>query len=205
MWPILPACFARPGAAQGPSSQPSDGSKVAEELVRVFEADRYQTALPGAAESYPAWSIDIRWLGTVILVLLAATALFLGLQWLLRTLRSDGESRHFSLSGGEGGASLPMLEDPDELARRGLFAEAVHALLVNAIALLRQEEQEGVTPSLTSRELLGRLQLSGERLEALRYLVAKVEISIFGGRDLDRDEYVAARGRFRELHPRREA
>ena len=179
----------------------TDDARVARELERVFDADRYQTSLPGPLDPRPPLNIDLGWLGTAILLFLAATAVVLLIRWLLHTFASADEERPRALSGAGAGVDAPTLEDPDELARRGLFAEAVHALLVNAIALLRTEERVAMKPSMTSRELLACLELSGKRLEALRYLVAKVEISIFGGRDLDRAEYVAARGRFRELHP----
>jgi hypothetical protein len=89
-----------------------------------------------------------------------------------------------------------LLEEADRLATEGRFVEAAHLILLRSIQDIQVRRPRAVAVSLTSRDIA--------RLEALppaaRVLFAgiaeAVEISLFGGRPLDRDGY----GRCRDAY-----
>ncbi len=67
--------------------------------------------------------------------------------------------------------------DFEELAAQERYGEAVHALLLHALAALAPAP----APPLTAREALRSTRLTGERHAALRALVAEAERFWFGG------------------------
>ena len=82
--------------------------------------------------------------------------------------------------------------DPDlpaRLAAEGRYAEAIHALLLLAIQRHASRLDPPPPESATSREVLRVLPLEGPAREALRELVAEVELSLFGGRAVDEEGY----------------
>jgi hypothetical protein len=87
--------------------------------------------------------------------------------------------------------------NPEQLAREGRFAEAIHALLLRAVA-----ESDAVSgkPALTSRELLRSILLGREVQAALTALVAAVERVYFGGRPAGAAEYDASLAHYRQVH-----
>jgi len=87
--------------------------------------------------------------------------------------------------------------NPEQLARQGRFAEAIHALLLRAVA-----ESDAVSgkPALTSRELLRSISLGREVQAALAALVAVVERVYFGGRPAAAAEYDASLALYRQVH-----
>lgn len=80
-----------------------------------------------------------------------------------------------------------VLDDAERLAAAGRFAEAVHALLMRTIEALGR--QIVVSRALTSREILARAGLPTDARVALADLVSAVEITRFGGRGADADDY----------------
>jgi len=82
------------------------------------------------------------------------------------------------------GAELPRaaLGPAEALAAEGRFAEAVHRLLIDALAILASQAGHSFPKAMTSREILASLRLAPEAREALRELVDAVELSHFGGR-----------------------
>jgi hypothetical protein len=86
-----------------------------------------------------------------------------------------------------------LLEEADRLAQEGRFVEAAHLILLRSIQDIQARRPRAVAVSLTSRDIA--------RLEALpppaRVLFAgiaeAVEISLFGGRPLDREGYSRCR------------
>lgn len=80
-----------------------------------------------------------------------------------------------------------VLDDADRLAAAGRFAEAVHALLMRTIEALGR--QIVVSRALTSREILARAGLPTDARAAFADLVTAVEITHFGGRGADADDY----------------
>ena len=89
------------------------------------------------------------------------------------------------------------LGDAEALARQGRYGEAAHVLLLRTIAALGRHQRVG--PSLTSREILGRLQLAPGSHDALGRLVRVVEVSLFGGRAAAQEDYEACVRAFEAL------
>lgn len=86
-----------------------------------------------------------------------------------------------------------LLEEADRLAGEGRFVEAAHLILLRSIQDIQARRPRAVAVSLTSRDIA--------RLDALppsaRLLFAgiaeAVEISLFGGRPMDRQGYARCR------------
>jgi hypothetical protein len=88
------------------------------------------------------------------------------------------------------------LDDAERLAADGRWAEALHALLLQAIRLLVARLPAPPPPSSTSRELLRLVPLSGEARQAFAGLVRAVELSLFGGSPVGPEEYEENRERY---------
>jgi hypothetical protein len=87
----------------------------------------------------------------------------------------------------------------DDLARRGKFAEAMHALLLQSLSELRRHLHAPLAVSLTSREILHHIDLPPEGHAVFADIVERVEISHFGGRRPEAEDYVACRRSFDAL------
>ncbi|MDR1313684.1 MAG: hypothetical protein LBQ12_08300 [Deltaproteobacteria bacterium] len=90
-------------------------------------------------------------------------------------------------------------DDADDLAGKGLFGEAVHALLLNGLEAFRKRDRLKVPPHMTSRELLPALPLNRAEDESLRELVFMSEYSWFGAFVPGEEHYKAARASFGRL------
>lgn len=80
--------------------------------------------------------------------------------------------------------------DVERLVRDGRFGEALHALLLVALARVR------IDPSLTSREALACAKLPDGAREPLHALVVAVERSWFGGRRVDEAAFRESRRQY---------
>jgi hypothetical protein len=89
--------------------------------------------------------------------------------------------------------------EADDLAREGSFAEAIHILLLRSVGEMRSRLSGPIAASLTSRELLRKLDLSPSEREVFGTIVQSVEISYFGGREPGEDEYLVCRRSFDAL------
>ncbi|MFO0751185.1 MAG: hypothetical protein U1F43_36755 [Myxococcota bacterium] len=85
------------------------------------------------------------------------------------------------------------------LAADGRFEEAVHLLLTGAIADLQRGAGLTTEVALTSRELLSQAKLRPEPQAAFRELVFAVEVSLFGGMAVARDDFERCATSFRTL------
>jgi hypothetical protein len=92
-----------------------------------------------------------------------------------------------------------VLEAADDLAARGRFVEAMHVLLLQALADIRRRLDEEFADSMTSREILRSRQLSDTLRLPLRDVISRVEWTYFGGHTADRDDYLACRASFSTL------
>lgn len=101
--------------------------------------------------------------------------------------------------GGNGPATAPALTLADALAGEGRIADAVHLLLVRALALMAQRTNKQCPSSLTSRELLRRLSLSKLEQAALADLIGMVERVWFGRHEASPQVYDRCRGIFLQL------
>lgn len=85
------------------------------------------------------------------------------------------------------------IEDPERLAGEGRYDEAIHALLLTAIALLSRRLPSPPGPACTSRELARILPMNRESRESFEDLVSAVEASLFGGMPARPDSYARCR------------
>ena len=86
-----------------------------------------------------------------------------------------------------------LLEEADRLAAEGRFVEAAHLILLRSIQDIQARRPRAVAVSLTSRDI-ARLEVLPPVARVLFSGIAEaVEISLFGGRPLDRDGYARCR------------
>ncbi len=91
------------------------------------------------------------------------------------------------------------LEQADRLARRGAYGEAIHLLLLHSLTELDRRLEAAFAPSLTSREILGRLSLREDAKAALARIVTSAELDHFGGRASSESDYLSCREAYRRL------
>ena len=91
------------------------------------------------------------------------------------------------------------LEQADRLAAEGSSGEAVHRLLLAAVAHLRRKAGAGPAPSWTARDVLRRLELPVRARTALAILVESAERDRYGGRPSDAATYKACRACYLRL------
>jgi len=163
-----------------------------------------QTVLPVAPEeakslSAPPWVADLLLWGAVIV---GAATIALAMR---DSLPAFDRSRRLAVSeGGGAGASTadPMSaaqSEADELAARGRYAEAMHVLLLRALAEVRERLRVTFADSLTSREILRRAPLQSVARQAFAEIIGEVELTHFGDAVANRDDYFACRGQFEAL------
>jgi hypothetical protein len=92
-----------------------------------------------------------------------------------------------------------VLEAADDLATQGRFVEAMHVLLLQALADIRRRLDEEFADSMTSREILRSRQLSDALRRPLREVINRVEWTYFGGHPADHNDYLACRASFSAL------
>jgi hypothetical protein len=92
-----------------------------------------------------------------------------------------------------------VLDAADELAAQGRFVEAMHVLLLQALADIRRRLREEFADSMTSREILRSRQVSDALRRPLRDVISRVEWTYFGGHPAVRDDYLACRASFSAL------
>jgi hypothetical protein len=102
------------------------------------------------------------------------------------------------------GASAPdpmsaAQSEADELASLGRYAEAMHVLLLRALAEVRERLRVSFADSLTSREILRRAPLESVARQAFAQIIGEVELTHFGDAVAGRDDYFACRGQFEAL------
>lgn len=133
--------------------------------------------------------------GAAVLLYWLATRLLLG--------RARWDERGETLAA-EGEDALPgMLADAlssaNALAREGHFGEAMHLLLLHAVAAVRERLGDEIADSLTSREVLRSRRLSAAGKVSLGEIVGRVEKSHFGRYPASDDDYAACRAAFEGL------
>jgi hypothetical protein len=97
------------------------------------------------------------------------------------------------------GSEAVILEAADELAARGRFIEAMHMLLLQGLAHLRQRLDQQFSDSLTSREILHSTNLPEAARASLRDVVTRVELTYFGQQPAGLADYTACRESFNAL------
>ena len=89
--------------------------------------------------------------------------------------------------------------EADDLARQGHYSEAMHVLLFKSLNEIRRQLGISFAVSLTSREILRRIQLSDLGRQALAAIIASVERTYFGGHDASQADYADCRTNFDTL------
>ena len=172
-------------------------SATAEDVQRVvddtYDGGGYQTGhpaggnpfaeLPEIPEALIVVLKALMWTALAVLALVVVTAVVRRLR--ARDVR-DPRDRKAPPATAPPTLDAP-LGDAEALAAAGRYEEAIHVLLLRTIQTLARHQR--IPVSLTSRELLGRLELGPAPREALARLVEVVEVSHFGGRDADRGAY----------------
>jgi hypothetical protein len=94
----------------------------------------------------------------------------------------------------------PSVEEADALAGQGRFAEAIHALLLNALSEMAGRVRSAATsPAATSREILDSPTLSSAIRAALHPIVIAVESVHFGRGTAAREDYTACLAHYQRL------
>jgi hypothetical protein len=142
-------------------------------------------------------------LGTILLLVLAVLALAALAEWLVSRRRSrpaaPAAGRPAATPDDTAGTRA-VLGDAERLARAGRFADAIHALLLHALAELgRRAGSPAASPAATSREVLRAVPAASEAKAALAPLVGAVERVHFGREPAGLDDYAACAAHFRRF------
>jgi hypothetical protein len=210
---VMALCWSSAQAAPPPKSQAaveeSSGSAqtmpepqvrdIAEQAVRRLDL---QTELLREPELF-GWQIqlppEVLWL----VVIVGVGVLLYAFRDMIPALRVGRDGAWADEEAGS--AELPTqppaiaLGAADALAAQGHFAEAMHVLLLHALAVIRRRLDEPFADSMTSREILRSRQLPDGLRAPLREVVSRVEWSYFGEHPAARDDYAACRTSFATL------
>jgi hypothetical protein len=102
-------------------------------------------------------------------------------------------------SGARPGTPAIALGAADQLAAEGRFVEAMHVLLLQSLAAIRERLDEQFSDSFTSREILRSTRLPDAGRIPLRDMVNRVELTYFGRQPAALADYVACRTSFNAL------
>ena len=91
------------------------------------------------------------------------------------------------------------LQEADALAARGEFAQAAHHLLLRSVDDLSSRRPHLVRPALTSRDLASTQGVPGTARQLFARIAAVVERSLFGGRPVSADDWMACRAAYADF------
>jgi hypothetical protein len=181
-----------------------DKADFATRAKGIVQSLGLQTDLPSGLEEDhgPRWR-----LGAISLRFLLWSAVITGAiviaMYLKDILPSGGLARRkgWSVDGtdGQGAGTATQTRaqtGADELARLGQFVEAMHVLLLQALADLHRQIGAPMADSLTSREILRRAKLPSPAKAALQEMIGAVERAYFGAHPADQGDYLACRANF---------
>jgi hypothetical protein len=199
----------------GPASAaPADPG---EEARAILAAQGYQTSLPLKAAPPPANRSPsvlpppdssgplpplVATLAPSVGMVLIGLLLAVGLAWLIARLMPSGErlAAPAPAAGLEPAAPARPLSDAEALAQQGRFAEAIHALLLRALAELgRRRGSVAASPAATSREVLRHAGVPAAVKAALAPLVTAVEWMHFGRAPAGATDYAACAEHYRRF------
>lgn len=184
-----PLAAQTPQQLQALATQAVQKLNLQTELLRAPESLHWQLSLPP----------EILWL----VIIIAVGALLYAFRDALPMLRfgRDGAWHTDAASVDQTGPAAPTLAlgAADDLAAQGRFVEAMHVLLLQALAEIRLRLDEPFADSLTSREVLRSNHLSDQLRHPLGEVVSRVEWSYFGEHPAAQDDYLACRSSFSAL------
>lgn len=187
-------------SSRAAAQQQPDAQTLAEQAIHRLDL---QTELRREDEPQQSARLNLPpetvWIAVIVGVIILAYA-FRDLIPVLRAGRGGAwdEDEAASLVAGPRPAQI-VLEAADDLAAQGRFVDAMHVLLLQALADIRRRLDEEFADSLTSREILRSRQLSEPLRRPLREVISRVEWTYFGGHSADRDDYLACRASFSTL------
>lgn len=170
--------------------------QIRDRAAEILADAGYQTTLPKPRVPPEIMDLPLGPLELLVRLLLwtaLAVLAFLAISWLVRRL--SGAPRDATVPEPVTAAPVEIpIESAERLAAAGRFAEAIHSLLLETLSALARAAR--IAPSLTSREILGRVALPDAAREALGGLVLAVEVSRFGGAPAGEADYRACLARF---------
>lgn len=185
---------------------------LAQTAAQIEEAARgaiarldLQTEIPG--DPRPSW-MDVNLPSINISTGMLWAILAIAVAFVLYSARDDlprlifGKSKRWDeATGDETGAAATASPEQaalfaDDLAKQGLYVEAMHVLLLRAIAEMRERLGADFARSMTSREILRRAKLPEPTKTPLRDIITRVELSYFGAYPAAADDYLACRDSF---------
>ncbi len=193
----------------------SDIEKAAEDVMRRHDI---QTVLSGTPEEkkvsesknfldnlydyFPSSLMDwIIWGGVLLIAIMIVYTFreYLYIPALVSRGQADWSEEN-DINGAHIPASAREAElTADELAKQGAFTEAMHVLLIRAVAELRMRLNEHYADSMTSREILMRARISENGRQAFQDIIARVEWTYFGAYPAELSDYHACRENFTRL------
>lgn len=142
------------------------------------------------------WSI-VKWTMIVIIVLCLALIAWKLLKPLLGWRpRGQGVEPEWTPDRDE---ALALLEDADALAAAGRYDEATHLLLIRSVGQIRAARPDWLEPSSTAREIAAMPSLPDRARTAFGTIAERVERSLFALRNLDADDWRAARSAYADF------
>lgn len=90
-------------------------------------------------------------------------------------------------------AARDLLTEADALARRGLYAEAAHLLLLRSVQDIEKRQPRAVRASLTTREIASLKAVPDAARPAFALIGAVVERSLFGGGAISAPDFADCR------------
>ncbi len=116
----------------------------------------------------------------------------IGLRWRL-PWRRKGEAEEDEDWRPSEAAARALLEDAENLARDGRYAEATHLLLQRSVEDITERHPGLVRPSVTARDLSVTPDLPAKARGAFAAIARVVETSLFGGRPVDASGWESCR------------
>jgi hypothetical protein len=176
---------------------PQEVQALAEQAIRRLNL---QTQFEQEPRSVPfALPGELLW----IVVIVAIAVLLYAFRDLIPAWRSQRAAEWTADEAGQGdsraGRPVAALGAADQLAAEGRIAEAMHVLLLQGLAAIRERLDERFADSLTSREILRSTRLSEAGRTSLRDIVNRVELTYFGRHPAALADYVACRASFNAL------
>jgi hypothetical protein len=185
------------------SAAPSPGEAARAAIRRHDLQDRMPVVAP-PDDSRPWFRLD-----PDILRILLWASVILGAAVVIYSLRDSlpmfDRSRKLSAADDErmAEANADAMDEArlaaDDLAKLGRFVDAMHVLLLQCLTELRKRLDISFSDSLTSREILHRVQLSDAGRAAFATIVREVERTHFGEQAADLRDYLWCRDQFEAL------
>jgi len=183
-----------------PTAVPSDGDLNAL-AAQVLDRLHAQRGLPHTPIHPASWldglSLDLSDLLLAVIVI----AIVAGAGLALARMRRDPPGWHPDAADAVGAAQeeASHLAAAERLAEAGQLTDALHELLLQALADIRRHRRGRLEASLTSREILAAARLAPEANQALAYIIHSVEWTYFGLRPASRATWQECRARLVDM------